>query len=113
MASRLSELSVKSQYDSGFASLPWEAPEAGANLLKVDLDRVIASSDSKALIQSLPAQLLYHSLKGADLPQQAEVLSLLTNDQFTRILDYDVWRQDVLATKDALQWLLPLKSLGP
>ncbi len=112
MASRLSDLSTNSVYDSGLASLAWDDVEPGANLLHLDLDKIATRSDAKGLIQSLPPQIIYHAIKLRGMEQSSTILPLLSNEQLTRILDYDVWPADSLSLLEASRWLSEFKKVG-
>ena len=112
MASRLSGLSTNSIYDSGLANLAWDDVPSGANLLHLDVDSIVARSDAKALVQSLPPQILYHAIKLKGLSESEELLTLLSTNQITRILDYDSWPSDALSPIQAFRWLSGFKKLG-
>lgn len=112
MASRLSDVALKERHDSGFRSLSWLAPERGANLLRIDIERLISDPNAPELIRSMPPQMLYHAIKLSGLERSAQVIRHLSSEQLTRMLDYDAWPRDQLEPKRAFSWLLAFKDLG-
>lgn len=105
MVGRLSENQLTSVLDAGYRSLPWDAPQASGFLAGINFDVILDSPDAKEIIQSLPPQALYFGLKKNGLEDSLDVLPHLSEDQVTRIVDYDVWYKDRLVPKKAYSLL--------
>ncbi len=103
MESRLSEYTVKATFDAGHRSLPWQPGQPSGFLAGIDLDAILASPESKQIIQSLPVQTLYVGLKKRGFADSLEVLPLLSQDQVTRISDFDCWHKGRLAPKRMME----------
>jgi hypothetical protein len=110
MGHNVSELAVKASYDAGHQNLPWDLPLLNENLLTVDLDALLASPKPKEAVQALPPQVLYHSIKSRGMEDALAVVRLVSTDQLTRMLDYDVWPRDQLDPKRAFAWLSLFKD---
>ena len=113
MASRLSDLAIKSGYDSGHRSLPWDAPRGKENLLDLNLESLVAAPNAQEILQSIPTQILYHALKRKEMANLAGVLALLSQQQVIRLLDYDCWQEDRLDPKRAFTWLSVVADSDP
>lgn len=74
-------------------------------LLRLDLQKIMEQDHPGRLIRSLPVQPLYHALRERGLGDCVEILPLLSQEQFVRICDYDVWDGERLAPKQLLSWL--------
>jgi hypothetical protein len=101
--------STKKIYESGFrgfSTLGSEAPGASTLAFKlIDFDQLLQQPQPRKLIQALPPQLLYHSLLARGVYDCLEVLPHLSQEQFVRICDYDVWDDDRLVAKRLFAWL--------
>lgn len=111
MASRLSESALRKRRDAGHQNLPWLQDE-GSYLLEVDFDRVLSSPDPKAIVRSIPPQVLYHGILAKGIEESREIICLASQDQFIRFLDYDAWPRDNLSLKSAMQWLKAMRVRG-
>ena len=112
MAGRLSETSVRSTLDAGHKSLPWEPGQPSGFLAGIDFDAILESPEAKQIIQSLPIQPLYYGLKRKGLADCLDVLPHLSEEQVTRIVDYDVWYKDRLVPKKAFELLSFFGEVG-
>lgn len=113
MASRLSEDHLRGVYDTGHQALPMR-PSAPPALVppRVDLDALLLAEDPMAAVQAVAPQALYHALVAKGPEDALEVLELLSEEQLTRILDYDAWSEDSLAPVKMIRWLDLFKELG-
>lgn len=114
MASRLSEDHLRGVYGTGHQALPIKplvAPELAP--AKVDLDALLNQEDPIAAVQAVPSQALYHALVERGPEDALEVLELVSDEQLTRILDYDAWSEDQLAPLKLIRWLDLFKEMGP
>lgn len=116
MASRLSDVEIRSVFDGGQQALAIEYPRThdlwAETLAGVDLDRLAAREDAEQAIQAVPAQDAYRSLMRKGLSDSLEVLPLLSSEQIVRIFDYDVWRDDRLAHSEVGKWLALWREIG-
>ena len=99
-------------FDSGHNGLPWEVQRPAGFLAGIDFDAVLADPKAKEIIQALPPQPLYYGIKRQGLVESTEVLKHLTQDQFTRLIDYDVWQEDQIVPKKAIEWLTTYNSIS-
>ncbi len=115
MASRLSEESLPAIYNSGCSGLAFNRNSFELNHFweRVDFDQVLASPDPSRVISDLSTQRLYYSLLEKGPGDCLEVLAHISNEQFLRILDYDVWRQDEFLPQRALYWVDLLRKVSP
>ena len=120
MTGRLSEESLKRVYDAGqqgflYSSHEYERSMSLASSLvpTVDFKAILMASNAKQQVQALETQTLYLALKRNGLSDSLEVLDLISQDQFTRICDYDVWHKDVLSSKQLLTWLKMYAEISP
>lgn len=105
MTGRLSETTVTSILDGGHKSLPWEAGQPSGFLAGIDFNAILQSPEAKQIIQSLPTQPLYYGLKRKGFADCLDVLPLLSEEQMTRIADYDLWYKDRLVPQKAFELL--------
>ncbi len=120
MASPLSEELLSGVYDSGYKSLPYASTEGSrakrsalAGSSRFRLSDLLYSADPQELIPSLAPQDLYLALTEQGLEDSVDLLPYLSQDQFVRIMDYDIWTQDSLNPKQAIRWLLLYHSIEP
>ena len=103
---RISETQLRKAYDTGVRHIPRETrlrfPIA---LPTVSLRDLLAQPNAKAKIRAIPPQQLYFSLKEEGLADCLEVLPLISQTQFTRICDYDVWQDEKLSLRQLFYWL--------
>ena len=109
MEDRLSEsVSQRNVYETGSQAY-LRAPSRTWSCLswfpRVDLEAILASEDPGKEVRDLPAQVLYFAMVDRGREDCLEILPLLSQEQFTRICDYDVWEGDRLAPKRLLSWL--------
>ncbi len=103
---RLSENELRKAYDTGVRHIPRETPlRFPISLPTVPLKEILALPNAKAKIRAIPPQQLYFSLKEEGLADCLEVLPLISQEQFTRICDYDVWPDDRLSLRQLFHWL--------
>lgn len=116
MADRLSESSGRSVYESGqqaYLRSPSRRKPSSFWLSKPDLKGILREKNPRKAIQSLSPQSLYFALSEQGLGDSLDVLPLLSDEQFVRICDYDVWRDDRLATKQLFTWLAWYREISP
>lgn len=112
MEQRLSNESVKSTLDAGHKSLTWEPAQPSGFLAGIDFDMILASPNARQVIQAMPVQPMYYALKQRGLADCLDVLPHLTEEQVTRMLDYDVWSQDRLVPAKAFAFLQHFAEIG-
>lgn len=105
MEARLSESAIEKVLDGGHSSLKWEVPAPSGFLGGLDLDKIAQDVNCREVVQSLPTQPLLFSLRQKGLAECLDILPHLTMDQYTRLLDYDVWRGDAISTERFYEWL--------
>ena len=113
MQDRVNSSSVLAMLDAGHQTLPWPSPPTGGIFAAVDFQKILASEDPSEVVQALPPQIVYLSLKREGLNENLEILKYLSADQVTRILDYDTWSRDGLIPRKAMEWLKPYGEFGP
>lgn len=70
----------------------------------VDLREMLASADSRARIRRLPAAQFFFSLKELDDEEISRLLPHITDEQWTTILDLDIWNRDQADLNRFLDW---------
>lgn len=70
-----------------------------------DLQAMLGSSETRSKIRRLPAPQLFFSLKELDDSEMVTLLPHLTEEQWTAILDLDLWTRDRMSTGAFLHWL--------
>lgn len=113
MAHVLSEDSSLSLYDKGHKVFRTSFDVKKMSLPVVDFEKALESKKPKEKIQSIEPQVLYFSLKNKGLEDSRDVLPFLSQEQFKRIVDYDVWRQDEIVTKKVFSWMDAYKKIEP
>ncbi|MGE0172286.1 MAG: DUF6178 family protein [Oligoflexales bacterium] len=106
------ETSLVTYYDVGYKNAKMTKEPLVGFLAGVDFDKILALPEAKKIIRSLPPQVIYFSLKRQGINECIDVLKHLSNAQFTRILDYDVWRDAQLDQVKALQWVTLMANHG-
>lgn len=112
---RVSKSSLLEVYDKGYRSFRWESEldsrdfDIGEN---VDFEKILAQKDYERKIQAIEPIKLYRSLMNIGPAECLDVLKAISTEQFTRILDYDVWIRGELSAKKAFQWLAMFGSVS-
>ena len=112
MAERLSTLEHQKTLDGGQSSLGWTPPPPSGFLAGVDLKAIMERPEAKEIIQAMPPQPLFYSLKHRGLVESIDVLPHLTVDQFTRMLDYDIWAKDEVSFGRFVAWIEAYGQVG-
>ncbi len=105
-------------YDRGLRSLAWrsrhpQTDDVFDGLSLEDLRKIIAGPKPKKAIQALPAQTIYRSLKINGVESCLEVLPFLSQEQFTRLIDYDAWQADEFVLERAMAWVALYGQVDP
>ncbi|UCF36525.1 MAG: hypothetical protein JSU96_17145, partial [Acidobacteriota bacterium] len=69
-----------------------------------DLQSMLESSETRSKIRRLPATQLFFSLKEMDDQEIVSLLPHLTEEQWTAILDLDLWTKDRISAGAFLHW---------
>lgn len=72
------------------------------------LQMILDAEDSRALVQSMPAQELLFTVKDIGLADSGELLLLASREQITSCLDLDCWEKDKPKPEMLEQWLQTL-----
>jgi hypothetical protein len=112
MEARLSESAIEKVLDGGHSSLKWEVPAPSGFLGGLDLDKIAQDENCKDIVQSLPTQPLLFSLRQKGLAECLDILPHLTMDQFTRLLDYDAWRDESISKGRFYEWLTAFGAIS-
>jgi hypothetical protein len=104
VARRLSQ--IRTQGDAGLFNLPWDLPKPAEMLMRIDLTKLNTTQD----VQSIPPQILYHSLKCSDQEDWGRILALTSADQFQRLVDYESWRDEQLDRSSLALYIQSLDS---
>lgn len=111
--SRLSEDSVKANWDSGHQSLPWANNVHAASFLPVvDLNALLEAKDPQAAVQAVDRRSMYLALAHASSEDALEIMPLLSKEQFVAIIDYEGWHDGRLAIHHVIRWLDIYKHIG-
>lgn len=105
MEARLSEEAVKAALDTGHQGLNWKPSAPSGILAGVDIDQLSKHPDLKKIVPMLPTQSLYYAIKQKGFGECLDVLTYLSNDQVTRLVDYDAWQHDSLSPSKAFALL--------
>ncbi len=79
----------------------------------VDFDSLLAQKDARKILRKMLPQKLYYALKEKGPENCLAVLDLLSNEQFQRIIDYDVWHKERLVPKKLFSWLELYHEIEP
>lgn len=112
MASRLSEVSLKSTLSCGHRSLPWSQQDMDGIMPSLDLAAIGERADAERFVPTLPPAQLYYSLVQRGVEDALDVLQHVSGEQLVKILDYDVWKEDRLLAKEAYRWLKAFRHFG-
>ena len=69
------------------------------------LDAIIDSPEARALVRSLPAELLYTTIQEVGLADSTELVQLASPSQFRTFVDLGAWTRDRLEPHAVLTWL--------
>lgn len=108
MTSRISKDSLIKAYDTGYRSFNWMSRLAKKHIdlvSDVNLEALLEGKDAKKKVQAVEPLKIYRALMANGPSESLEVLQLLSDEQVTRIMDYDSWNEGALAPKKAFQWL--------
>lgn len=110
---RLSEDSIKANWDSGHQSLPWASDAQVASFLPtVDLNALLEAKDPQAAVQAVDRRSMYLALAHASSEDALEIMPLLSKEQFVAIIDYEGWHEGRLAIHQVIRWLDIYKHVG-
>ncbi len=101
LKARLKSLSVEAQADL-VTSLDWDAR------LKV----IRNSGAGRELVQGLPDEEVFLTVKGAEEGDALPVIDFTSPDQLRFILDMELWTGDRLDAESARQWLMKILACG-
>ncbi len=73
---------------------------------------LLEAADIDALVPQLPAQEVYLLIRELGFEEAAEIMPLVSSDQFTTFLDLDCWRGDLLDGSATFPWLQALFEAG-
>jgi hypothetical protein len=73
---------------------------------------LLESADVEMLVQRLPAQEIYLLLRELGAEYAAELVPMVSTEQFTTLLDLDCWHSGIFDEKKALHWLELLMEGG-
>lgn len=113
MSQILSEDSTLSLYNKGHKVFRTSFDVRQNTLPIVNLDELLEGSGAKKRVQNLNPQTLYFSLKNKGLEDSVHVLPLVSKEQFTKLVDYDVWDRGEVSPKKMFQWLDLYKKIEP
>lgn len=114
MSERLSNHALAKIYDAGLTSFNHSGNSK--NPLPVAVlpwDAILASPKAKSLIRAMAPRELYLALKQRGISESLDVLELISQEQFQRFCDYDVWQDNRLSPKQLFSWLKLLNSISP
>lgn len=100
-------------YDAGFHTVNWQLGGQSQALSAIDLKGLLDSPEAAELIPRLPAQFLYLAIKEQRLESHHQLLAHVSQEQFTALLDFDVWQGDRVDTTKMSVWLAQIARLGP
>ena len=115
MTSRFSQESLIKAYDKGYRSFNWISRLAKKHVDlvgDVDLNKIILDKKAKEVVQAIEPMKFYRALMANGASDSLEVLQLASDEQVTRILDYDTWHEGRLVPRKAFQWLSLYAEIG-
>ena len=113
MVGRLSDTAVTATYDSGYRGLSWQPSKPVGFLAGIDFDQILNMPECRDAIQSLPVQAVYVGIKKRGWSESLEIIPHLSEDQFIRVFDFDVWKKDEIDRDKAFELLTHVAQLGP
>lgn len=112
MDNRFADFAIVAGLDAGHQNLPWDPGQASGLLAGVDLKSIMRDPQAAEIIPLLPVQALYYALKRQGFEESLDVLALLSQDQVTRMVDYDVWSHDELVPQKLFRFLKPFGEVS-
>lgn len=112
MDNRFTDFAIVAGLDAGHQNLPWEPGQASGLLAGVDLKSIMRDPHAAEIVPLLPVQALYYALKRQGFDESLEILALLSQDQVTRMVDYDVWSKDHLVPQKLFRFLKPFGEVS-
>lgn len=113
METSLSHFDKKKIFETGQNTVKWNPKPTSGFLQGVDLDKILSHNDVHQILNTIPTQPLYISMRQKGILESYEVLRFLSSDQITALLDYDVWIDDKLDSSRVGDWLQAIGRLGP
>jgi hypothetical protein len=77
------------------------------------LDAIIDSPEARALVRSLPAELLYTTIQEVGLADSTELVQLASPAQFRTFMDLGGWKRDRIEPHAVLTWLRAARGDEP
>ena len=115
MTSRFSQDSLIKAYDKGYRSFNWISRLAKKHVDLVgdiDLNKIILDKKAKDKVQAIEPIKFYRALMANGASDSLEVLQLASNEQVTRILDYDVWNEGRIVPRKAFNGYLYFSEIS-
>jgi len=72
------------------------------------MDLILMSDDPKALVQDLPEEELYWTIKERGRSDSLAIISRTTHDQFQYLIDVDCWNRDQIDFNNIAEWYILL-----
>jgi hypothetical protein len=69
------------------------------------LDAIIESPEARALVRSLPVELLFSTIQDIGLADTTELVQLASPEQFRAFVDLGAWKRDRIEPHTVLTWL--------
>jgi hypothetical protein len=66
---------------------------------------ILNAADGRALVQSLPSQDLFLTIKELGRDEVPELIAMASSEQLTSFVDLDCWHKDQIDAPEALHWL--------
>lgn len=115
MASRLSKQQLPAIYNGGCLGLPFNK-----EFLNIDnfwdlsvIDQALKSEDPRKAIQKIAPQKVFQALIARGAESSLDVIKELSLEQYSRILDYDTWKDNELLPQRFFYWFNLMKSADP
>jgi hypothetical protein len=111
MTSNLNQ-SVAESYDSGLSALSVEFP-SWPTTAEISVAGILAQTNPLEIFQNLDRRVAYELVVGASVEELPDLLPLLSDEQFTALVDYEAWDGDRIAHSKIAKWLGHYHSIGP
>jgi hypothetical protein len=72
------------------------------------IDLILMSDDSKALVQALPEEEVYWTIKERGRTDSLSIISRTSHEQFQYLIDVDCWNRDEIDFNNIAEWYLLL-----
>jgi len=106
------EVAISLSLDDGLRALAGsETPTWAADL--PDVKALSQQPNGREAIQALPPQIVYLAIKELGLSEARDILPLLSQEQFTRCLDYDTWQDESLDQSRLMEWIRAYGEIKP